>query len=51
MWQPIASVAPLHEIAICSPNFIQVGKCRDWKMVFHRVKRKKCRVEGENFLC
>ena len=22
------------EIAICSPNFVQVGKVRDWKMVF-----------------
>ena len=25
-------------LAICSPNFIQVGKGRDWKMVFCRVR-------------
>ena len=38
-------------LAIFSPNFVQVGKGRDQKMVFCRVRHKKCRARGETFLC
>ena len=35
----------------CCPNFIQVGKGREPKIVFCRVRHKKCWAEGETFLC
>ena len=43
------SLTSEREIAICSPNFVQVGKGRDWKTVFCRRRHKKCRAEGETF--
>ena len=32
------------EIAICSPNCVQIWKGRDWKTIFFRVRHKKCRA-------
>ena len=37
-------------LAICSPNFVPVGKGRDWKtLLFFMVpiSQKKCQAEGE----
>ena len=38
-------------LAIFSPNFVQVGKGRDRKTGFFKVRHKKCRAEGKTFLC
>ena len=38
-------------IAICSKNCVQIWKGRDRKTVFCRVKHKRCRANGETFLC
>ena len=40
-------------LAICSPNFVPVGKGRDWKtLLFFMVpiSQKKCQAEGEMIL-
>ena len=39
------------DIAICSPNGVQIWKGRDQKTGFFRVRHKKCRAKGETFLC
>ena len=38
-------------IAICSPNYFQIWKGIDQKMVFCRVRHKNCQAKGEIFLC
>ena len=35
------------KIAICSPNCVQIWKSRDRKMVFCRVRHKKCRAKAK----
>ena len=39
------------EIAICSPNCVQIWKGRDRKMGFFRMSHKKCWANSETFLC
>ena len=38
-------------LAICSPNFIQVEKGRDWKTVFFLQGTRQIRAEGKTFFC
>ena len=38
-------------LAICSPNWVQIWKGRDRKMVFWRVRHKKCWAKDETLLC
>ena len=37
------------EIAICSPNCVQICKGRDRKTFFCRVRLQKCRAKGDTF--
>ena len=38
------------KIAVGSPNFVQVGKGKDWKTLFSGWDIKKCRADGETLL-